>query len=369
MRRALGLYDDEVRPRTEGDRQEPAQRGGQGAFGQGGVHRRRFVQDGEVPVTVVRRDMPDAEHPGGGPSGIGQSGPTSTRLQQVEAALAAETASRERAERALHEAQAAVQALQTKIGHNELVKNDALGALKRHHEEIVWIREELAQAREAVAYSTANRLTEEASVIQRNQDEARDVSLAYEQVTDPATRKLVLDLIRSMATARAPQGQAAHADRVIAPAGEDRGRSVRQASSRPTPALAEALETARVRGTVVTSHLFNDPDMLSTAEMAKKLGMSEEGIRQKRKRHEILGIAFARRGLRYPAWQIRADRELLPVLPRLFEILGDDDWRIYRFLLQHHPEAGDERAVDALWHGKIEAVIAAADNIAAGAFA
>src|SRR6185312_13951062 len=62
MRRALGLYGDAPRPRPENERSEPAQRAG-GGFMQG-VHRRRFVQDGEVPVTVVRRDAPDTAHPG-----------------------------------------------------------------------------------------------------------------------------------------------------------------------------------------------------------------------------------------------------------------------------------------------------------------
>jgi hypothetical protein len=104
-----------------------------------GVHRRRFVQDGEVPVTVVRREQPDAAH-----ASAGQAGPTSSRVQRIEAALATETAGRERAERALHEAQAALQALQTKIGHNDLAKNEAVAASKRHLDEIVTLREELA---------------------------------------------------------------------------------------------------------------------------------------------------------------------------------------------------------------------------------
>ena len=161
MRRALGLYGDAPRPRPEGERQEPAQRGG-GAFMQGGVHRRRFVQDGEVPVTVVRRDPADGAHQGAAHlvaahsgTGAGLSGPTSSRLQRVEAALAAETAGRERAERALHEAQGAVQALQTKIGHNELAKNEAVGASKRHVEEISSLREQLTAGTELLRETEA----------------------------------------------------------------------------------------------------------------------------------------------------------------------------------------------------------------------
>jgi hypothetical protein len=179
MRRALGLYGDAPRPRSDSDRSESGQRPG-GGFMQG-VHRRRFVQDGEVPVTVVRRDTPDAAHPS-----TGQQGPTSSRLQRVEAALAAETAGREKAERALHEAQAAVQALQTKMGHNDLAKNEAVAASKRIGEEIVTLREELAAA--------AERLREVEAHAQVAEEELH--SLRAELVEERRARKLAERLLR-----------------------------------------------------------------------------------------------------------------------------------------------------------------------------
>jgi hypothetical protein len=137
MRRALGLFGATPKQRPEPERSEQPSRGpGTGGFpqGGGGMHRRRFVQDGEVPVTVVRRDDP-ANNP---------LAPQSSRLQRVEAALAAETAARDRAERALLEAQASVQALRTKIGHAELEKNEAINAAKRDRDEVVALREERA---------------------------------------------------------------------------------------------------------------------------------------------------------------------------------------------------------------------------------
>lgn len=136
MRRALGLFGATPRPRQDPEPQQTLRNGGGGGgFAQGGgMHRRRFVQDGEVPVTVVRRDEQAAA----------PLSPQSSRLQRVEAALAAETAARERAERALQEAQIAVQTLQTKIGHNELAKNEALSASKRDREEIITLRQEIS---------------------------------------------------------------------------------------------------------------------------------------------------------------------------------------------------------------------------------
>jgi len=129
MRRALGLYGDQPRHRTEPDRSDGPQRS-MDRYAPGG-HRRRFVQDGDVPVTIVRRDgNPDplANRP------AAQVPPSQSRLQRTEAALAVETAARDRAERALADAQAIIRDLQTKIGHAELAKNEALEAARRERE-------------------------------------------------------------------------------------------------------------------------------------------------------------------------------------------------------------------------------------------
>lgn len=137
----------------------------------------------------------------------------------------------------------------------------------------------------------------------------------------------------------------------------------------PNDALANALGAARARGAMLKEELLADPEMLNTAGMAERLGMSEEGVRLKRRRHEILGLEFAKRGIRYPGWQVLPDRQLLPALPRLFALLGDDPWRLFRFLQQRHRELGGLRAVEALRKGRVEAVLAAAENAASGAFA
>jgi hypothetical protein len=133
--------------------------------------------------------------------------------------------------------------------------------------------------------------------------------------------------------------------------------------------LTRALAAARERGTALKETLLADSDMLNTAALAELLGMSEEGVRLKRKRHEIIGLDFAKRGIRYPAWQVLEGRQLLPALPRIFAVLGEDPWRLFRFLQQHHRELGGARALDSLRQGQIEDVLAAAENTAAGAFA
>jgi hypothetical protein len=144
MRRALGLLGDAPRHRADADRPEPAGRGG--AVFNGGLHRRRFVQDGDIPVTVLRRDS-GLDAPANriaAPVSV----PSSSRLQRTEAALAAETAARDKAERALNEAYAVVKDLQTKIGHAELAKNEAIDALRREREAATLLRGE-ADGRDA----------------------------------------------------------------------------------------------------------------------------------------------------------------------------------------------------------------------------
>jgi hypothetical protein len=176
MRKALGLLGDSPRHhRPEPDRQESQTRSGGGGSiggfggGGGGLHRRRFVQDGDVPVTVLRRDGGHEPAPHRN-VGAGAPAPTSNRLQRTESALTAETVARDKAERALHESQALARDLQTKIGHAELAKNEALDGQRREREAtgqirlendglrqaIVTLREELDQATKALDGAVRN---------------------------------------------------------------------------------------------------------------------------------------------------------------------------------------------------------------------
>jgi hypothetical protein len=132
--------------------------------------------------------------------------------------------------------------------------------------------------------------------------------------------------------------------------------------------LATALEAARKLGEAVKAVLLTDESMLTTAAIAELLGISETGVRRKRKRHEILGLELVERRVRYPDWQLLPNRQVLPGLPRLFEILGDDPWRVFRFLTAVHAELGGKTGADALRDGDVERVLAAAENTASGGF-
>lgn len=193
MRKALGLLGEAPRHRPEPERTEVPHRMAD-RFG-GGLHRRRFVQDGDVPVTVLRRDQ-GHEAP---PQRVINPAlpPTSSRLQRLESQLAAETAAREKAERALAEAHAVIRDLQTKIGHAELARTEAVEALRREREAAAQIRQDASaweeQAQEArgearkaeqALHAVQEQLTEE----QRARRAAEKALKAAEAVRESAER-------------------------------------------------------------------------------------------------------------------------------------------------------------------------------------
>jgi hypothetical protein len=87
-----------------------------------------------------------------------------------------------------------------------------------------------------------------------------------------------------------------------------------------------------------------------------------EAVRGKHQRHEVLRLKGAKRGLRFPEWQVTSNGGLLPELARLFDLLGGDSWTASRFLTQHHPELAGDIAPSALQRGKAGQVLAAGEN-------
>lgn len=134
--------------------------------------------------------------------------------------------------------------------------------------------------------------------------------------------------------------------------------------------LAQALAEARERGRKLVAAILSGDEMLSSDAFADRIGVRRPTIHSKRERHEILGLEGPKRGVQFPAWQLDEHGHLFMagVLPKLFARLGDE-WTVYRFLTQAHPEIGEIRtALEALKRGEIESVLKAADSIASGAF-
>ena len=134
--------------------------------------------------------------------------------------------------------------------------------------------------------------------------------------------------------------------------------------------LGQALAEARERGQRLVAEILSADDMLSSDAFADRIGISRPAIHGKRERREVLGLRGPKRGVQFPSWQLDEHGQLFlaDVLPKLFARLGDE-WAVYRFLTQVHPEFGGTRtALEALKRGEIEPVLEAAENIASGTF-
>jgi hypothetical protein len=125
MRLALGLFGQRPSHSEPRQSEQAGERRQTGGHMQVGTRRHRFVQDGEVPVSVVRgrRDQIAPE----------------ARDRLAEEQLA-DRAGREQAERKLAEAQILLRTLQTRLGHAELERDEAV-------EELRIVRDQLAAAR------------------------------------------------------------------------------------------------------------------------------------------------------------------------------------------------------------------------------
>ena len=160
MRRALGDLEHQAqsgsRPSPDASRPRADTRAAERHTGD--RPRQRFVQDGDVPVTMLHRTRPhEAESGNGG----------GTRLGAAEAALASERTARQRAERLLTELQATLHDLQTKWGHAELARQEAAGRSEAERaafdaERASWQAREAALAEE-LASERAARLGAEAA--------------------------------------------------------------------------------------------------------------------------------------------------------------------------------------------------------------
>jgi hypothetical protein len=130
MRHALGLRGD-----------APTRSSASGSQAKG----RRFVRDGEVPVTVLRGvHQPDGEH-------------GANQLDAARQAIRSEATAKERAERLLAEAQAMIGDLRTKLTHERLAKAEALETVRRQAADEQTVRQILLAVREELVAECRDR--------------------------------------------------------------------------------------------------------------------------------------------------------------------------------------------------------------------
>jgi hypothetical protein len=133
--------------------------------------------------------------------------------------------------------------------------------------------------------------------------------------------------------------------------------------------LEAALGAARKRGRLRSAQILDQTDMLTADQFAERLGVSRMTVNARRQKHELLGLDGAKRGFRFPAWQVDDDGKAFAALPQLFDLLGSNAWTVYRFLTKRHATLEGVSAKDALRQGKLSQVLQAAESLAQGDFA
>jgi len=126
--------------------------------------------------------------------------------------------------------------------------------------------------------------------------------------------------------------------------------------------LEQALAAARARGRSRAAEILGQSDMLSADDFARLLGTTRVTVNTKRQNGQVLGLDGAKRGYRFPDWQLDSDGKPFAVLPVLHESLGGA-WAVYRFLVQPHGELDGLTGREALERGRTKQAIAAAESV------
>jgi hypothetical protein len=129
----------------------------------------------------------------------------------------------------------------------------------------------------------------------------------------------------------------------------------------PDAELQDALAGARERGRLRAAEILGADDMLSAEAFAKLLGTTRVTVNTKRQSGQLLGIDGAKRGFRFPIWQLDAEGKPFAELAALHERLGGA-WAVYRFLVQPHGELDGLTGREALERGKSKTVLEAAES-------
>lgn len=146
-----------------------------------------------------------------------------------------------------------------------------------------------------------------------------------------------------------------------------REKAERLVATPETTELDAALQRARERGKKRAAEILAGPEMLSAGEFASYLGMSRVSVNNKRKSCQLLALHGAKRGYRFPRWQVDGNSRPFAAIPLLHVELGNS-WAVYRFLLQSHDELDGKSGLEALQGGRGDAVVDVAKSVAHGDF-
>jgi len=143
-----------------------------------------------------------------------------------------------------------------------------------------------------------------------------------------------------------------------------RVKSKSRATAKPGAAATDldaAIAAARRRGDIRVAEILAGEDMASADTFAASLGITRQSLHAKLGKHHVIGLEGAKRGVKFPIWQIGADGKPFAALPALAAAL-DGPWAVYRFLTQYQPQL-DMTGLEALQKGCEDDAIALARNL------
>ena len=110
--------------------------------------------------------------------------------------------------------------------------------------------------------------------------------------------------------------------------------------------------------------------MLASEALAERLAVSRMTVNTWRRRRQVIGLEGPKRGFRFPMWQFDERGIPYPEIPRLFALLGDSPWIVYRFMTEAHPELDGMTGREALAAGRSREVVGTAEEprLGLGAF-
>ncbi len=139
-------------------------------------------------------------------------------------------------------------------------------------------------------------------------------------------------------------------------------------SAEPEAGLAVALTAARERGQTRAAEILAGDDMLNADAFAQILGTTRATVNAKRQSGHLLGLDGAKRGYRFPVWQLDADGRPYADLSKLFDRLGRSPWAVYRFLTSPHGELDGRTGLEVLRRGGAASALAVAESVSRGDF-
>lgn len=124
---------------------------------------------------------------------------------------------------------------------------------------------------------------------------------------------------------------------------------------------ANPLAAAMLRGQLAKRSLLQaGGGTLSSAEVARLLGVSRQTVNNRRIRGRLIGVPSGRGDYEYPAWQF-GDGAVLPGLERVLLALRDHHpWTQISYMLNPDSRLGDDVPLDVLRRGRVDDVVAAA---------